>query len=178
MKQLNKEQCCQIKEQQCTISKTVVKTPRADSTSSQYEWDLVAQHEAFASWKAAKELAQSTTDNELTCSIQGDATSVEAQHAALESWEKAHKTAHQGSESSGSAEEVLSPELSKKSIRRNDKPHKKHWGKGKNKQTRKEKPSNQKPANPVHMMVDKTLAQGKLHHKRHKTPKVMEPVTY
>jgi len=153
------------------------------------ELDLEAQQEALASWKAAQELARSEQENKPDLSAKGTESNVEAQRAAIASWNKAHELAQEEPISANvsvrdpSPEgrvKVTSPKGEKTAEKRMHKPQKvgkekKPTQKPENIGRDKEKPAGKTP-DPVRVMVDKTIAQNKTRHERHKTPRAMEPV--
>jgi len=151
----------------------------------------------LASWKVAQELARSEQESKPDLSIKGSEPDVEAQRAAIASWNKAHELAKgepvsanisvrvlspesryraktipssEGSFRASSPEgqvKIVSPEAKRVARNRTWKPRKTEKG--------KENPTKGTP-DPVRMMVDKAIAQDKSHRERHKTPRVMEPV--
>jgi len=154
------------------------------------ELDLEAQREALASWKTVQELARSEQENKPDLSAKGTESDVEAQRDAIASWNKAHELAREEPTSANVSVRASSPEghvkvISPKGERtaekrmhkpqKADKERKKPTRKPEKAGREKERHARETP-DPVHVMVDKTIAQDKSRHERRKTPRAMEPV--
>ena len=158
------------------------------------ELDLEAQREALASWKTVQELARSEQESKPDLSAKGTESNVEAQRAAIASWNKAHELAK--SVSTNVSDRALSPESQNGRVRSRSvrafapkirkgpvevlSPKDKKTAENKNQKLWKahkgqERPTRKTP-DPVRAIVDKAIAQDKSRHKRHKTPRAMEPV--
>ena len=162
------------------------------------ELDLQVQREALASWKAAQVLARSKQGSKTDLSAKGKESDIEMQREAIVSWNKVHEltkrelssrnsfvrapssrdssprapSSRGGSTRRPSPEGrpamVLPPKVEKAAKIKEHKSHRER--EDKRKHTRPRAPD------PVHVIVDKAIAQDKSHHKWHKTPRVMELV--